>query len=148
MGARLSLREPLPVSHVSPARHTKEVHVMTNPLSHVREGMKVLDRNGDHIGSVDWVKMTDEDPNTVAVEQLTSDEPERRETLVDFLAEAFRTDDVPEQLREKLMRSGFLRVDADGLFASDRYVLPDQIAVVTDKGVILDVEKDALIKRH
>lgn len=122
---------------------------MTNPLSIVHEGMTVLDRHGEKIGSVDWVKMTDDDPATNAPIQVTAEGNEVGDrTVLDIVAEAFRIDEIPEELRARLMRQGFMRMDADGIFASDRYVLPDQIALVSDQNVFLDVEKSALIKRH
>ena len=122
---------------------------MSNPLTGVREGMNVLDRSGVKIGSVEWVKLTDEDPETSSVEQLSPDTTNaHNDTLVDNILDAFRVDEVPDEMREQLLRKGFIRVDADGLFASDRYVLPEQVTSVLDKDVVLNVEKSDLIKRH
>ena len=121
---------------------------MTNPLSFIHEGMSVVDRNGKSIGSVDWVKMTDQNPDTARTEQLHADAADRDPTLIDIVAEAFRVDEIPDPLKTRLMREGFVRMDADGLLASDRYILPDQIAIVTGNRVILDVEKQDLVKRH
>ena len=122
---------------------------MTNALFHVREGMSVLDRNGKKIGSVDWVKMTDENPDTAASEQITADTSDQHNVnLIDIVADAFRVDEVPDELRKRLLREGFVRIAADGVFASDRYVLPDQIAIVSDQKVFLDVDRESLIKRH
>ena len=122
---------------------------MSNPLTGVREGMNVLDRSGVKIGSVEWVKLTDEDPETSSVEQLSPDTTNaHNDTLVDNILDAFRVDEVPDEIREQLLRKGFIRVDADGIFASDRYVLPEQVTSVVDKDVVLNVEKSDLIKRH
>jgi hypothetical protein len=68
-------------------------------------------------------------------------------TIMDAIADALRTDDAPEALQEQLLRSGFVRVDASGLFAADRYVLPDQIASVAGDRVTLTVGRDELIRR-
>lgn len=122
--------------------------MMTNPLPQIHEGMDIRDRNGNHIGSVDWVKMTDENPDTAAAEQVTPEATRQSSyTIVDGIADAFRTDEVPAQLRDELLRKGFVRMDADGIFASDRYVLPEQISRVADGDVFLNVSKDELIKR-
>jgi hypothetical protein len=53
---------------------------------------------------------------------------------------------VPETLRERLLRQGFLRIDSTGLFAADRYVMPDQIADVSEGRITLRVTHDELIK--
>ncbi len=122
---------------------------MTYPLSTIREGMRVLDRNGTRIGSVDWVKMADYDPNDRHTQPVTPDDTgARQDTLLDNLLEAFQTDEVPEQLRESLLRKGFVRVNASGLLASDRYVLPEQVSAVDDDAVVLGVEKSDLIKKN
>ena len=71
-----------------------------------------------------------------------------RESLVETVAEAFGAEELPEVLRDRLLHEGYLRLDADGLFAADRYILPSQIAAAAGDEVILNVEKDALIKRH
>lgn len=122
---------------------------MTNILVQVHEGMDVVDSSGGKIGTVEFLKMTDEDPSTVAVEQLEPDEhTSRNTTIVDNLLDVFRTDGVPQPLHETLLREGFIRIDSEGIFASDRYVLPDQIAEVTDDKVKLAVSKQELIKRN
>jgi len=55
-------------------------------------------------------------------------------------------DQVPETLRQRLLRHGFLRIDSTGLFAADRYVMPAQIADVSEDHVTLQVTRDELIK--
>lgn len=123
---------------------------MSNPLSQVRKGMRVSDSAGKEIGTVDWVHLSDEDPDTPQAETVTPGAVDYRErtSLIDFIANAFRVDDVPEVLQNRLLRDGFLRVDADGLFAADRYVLPEQIRSVSDDQVMLGVTKDDLVKRR
>jgi hypothetical protein len=46
-----------------------------------------------------------------------------------------------------VLRDGYVHLDASGLFASDRYILPEQIARLTADGIQLNVTEDALIKR-
>lgn len=122
---------------------------MANILQEIREGMSVRDPSGAEIGSVEFVHFSDEDPSTPGPESVTVSPAlhDQRTSWVDFIADAFRNDDLPESLRDRLLRRGFIRVDADGLFAADRYVMPDQIASVSGDQVVLKVGKDELLKR-
>ncbi len=70
----------------------------------------------------------------------------REDTLVDNLAEAFAGDEeLPEAVRGRLLRHGYIRIDTSGLFASNRFAMPDQIESVSDDCVRLRVAKDELI---
>lgn len=122
----------------------------TGSLRGIREGMKVYDNQRNKIGEVEVVKFGDDDPSTPEPEAVDINpmDRDRHDTLLDNIAEAFRSDDLPEEVREKLLRQGFVRIDADGLFAADRYVTADQIASVTEDGVMLKVTKDELLTRH
>lgn len=118
---------------------------MTDKLSAVREGMAVRDRTGAHIGTVDFVRLSDEAGDTP--HPTASAEVDRSQApFIAAVADAFTVDKVPEVLRQRLLRTGFLRLDADGLFASDRYIMPEQIEAVDDE-VRLAVGKDELIRR-
>src|SRR5690606_9379383 len=114
-----------------------------NILAQIHEGMKVYDRMENEIGTVDRVKMSDDNPATEEVEAVTADEPvRRRDTFLGALADVFSPDELPDVVRERLLQQGFIRIDATGLFAADRYVLPDQIMSVSGDGVTLKVSKD------
>jgi hypothetical protein len=116
-------------------------------LRSIEEGMKVYDRERHEIGKVEYVRFGDDDPATPEAEAAapnTLDDGPR--TLVDAIADAFGDDDLPEEIREKLLRQGFVRIDAKGLFAADRYVTPEQIASVSGDGLMLNVSKDELVK--
>ena len=119
-------------------------------LRNVHEGMKVVDARRNEIGRVDWVQYGNDDPATADVEARTTEgvEDERDDTLIDNIVDAFRVDELPEALRQRLLMQGFVRIDSDGIFAADRYVLPDQIAGVADDELMLKVEKSDLVKRH
>ena len=111
-------------------------------------GMKVFDSEHHEIGRVDGLKYPE---NAIApdVEPATvdgADSPEDN-TIVNAVAEAFGREDVPEPLRSQLLRDGYIHLDAKGIFAHDRYILPEQIARVDSEGIQLNVTKDALIKR-
>ena len=114
-------------------------------LTRITEGMDVLDRTGDKIGEVDAVYFGDEDAATPQADVATASERATRDdTIVDVVAEAFRTDELPQELRERLLVHGFVKVGT-GMLRSDRYILPDQIASVTGEGVRLNVTLDELV---
>lgn len=117
-------------------------------LRFIEEGMKVFDRERHEIGKVEYVQFGDDDPETPEVEAAAPNTlRDRDDSLIDNIAEVFApADEVPEELREKLLHQGFVRLDAAGLFASDRYITPEQIASVSDDGLMLNVTKDQLIK--
>lgn len=120
-------------------------------LSQVQEGMRVCDREGDEIGTVRQVFLgnvsdkTDERGGGPA----TASNPDWREgTLIDNLAEGLSADEtLPETLRERLLRQGYIRIGTSGLFASDRFALPDQIESVSHDCVRLHLKKDELIEQ-
>ena len=117
-------------------------------LRSIAEGMKVFDRERHEIGKVEYVQFGDDNPATPEVEAAAPNTlDDRRSTLVDAIADAFGDDDLPEEIREKLLMQGFVRIDAKGLFAADRYVTPEQIASVSGDGLMLNVSKDELVKQ-
>lgn len=117
-------------------------------LSHIHEGMAVYDYNEDKIGTVSFVRMTDEDPTRPGPETASApmtDDP-RRESLVYQVAEAFVDgDDLPEEVRRRLLREGYIRVDT-GVLKADRFVTPDQISHVSEENVYLSVSEDDVIR--
>ena len=122
----------------------------SNILTRIREDMEVYAANGDHIGEVEFVYMGAASPaaNDMGVGAASvADDDLREDSIIDVVARAFTDDDLPEELRERLQHSGFVRNESDGLFSSDRYVLPDQIANVSGDGVHLTVNKSDLLKR-
>lgn len=121
-------------------------------LSQVRNGMDVYDRENEKIGTVDEVHFgatteTQREHGTGPVTTTPADEP-GGDSLIGAIAESIFPSDVPQELEEKLMRTGYIRIDSAGLFASDRYIMPDQIATFVDDKVYLNVTRDELIKRQ
>jgi len=119
-------------------------------LTHIHEGMGVYDPNGHYLGKVDRLYMGASSPaaNERGEGAATAPNPDLRDdTLMDDIAEVFAPDDLPEVLRNRLLHDGFIRLDTAGLFAADRYILPDQIASVSGDRVRLKVSRDELIKR-
>ena len=123
-------------------------------LSQVHEGMGIYDVRDNHIGRVDFVHFgsaseAQQELGTGPATSTVADDPDmRRDTIIDNIAEAFSPNDVPEQLQNKLLMSGYVRMDADGIFAADRFITPDQIVNVTEDKVFLSVNYDQLVKRR
>jgi hypothetical protein len=121
-------------------------------LSQVHKGMYVYDVKDNRIGHVDFVHFgaaseTQQELGTGPAAPAPADDPNmRRDTIIDNIAEAFSPGDVPQELQEKLLVSGYVRLDTAGLFARDRFITPDQIASVMDDKVQLSVTRDQLAK--
>ena len=113
------------------------------PIEQVHEGMDVIDASGDKIGTVEMIKMGDHQAATVDSDVPTENWPGpgyRR-----FFA--WNTEpDLPPAIATRLMRTGFIKIDAKGLFAKDRYVSADRISSVSNDTVRLTVNKDDLAK--
>ena len=112
-----------------------------SPIEQVHKGMKVVDAAGDEIGTVEIVKMGDPQAATL------SGNADTWEGVGRGFANIFGWDsepDLPPQLAAQLLRVGFIKIDAKGLFAKDRYVSADRIAGVSGDTVRLTVNKDDL----
>ena len=114
----------------------------------VHVGMDVYDRNHRHIGTVDDLKFPENEdfPDATPTEDLTG-RFDRAESFGTLVAEAFGPDELPPALRERLLREGYVRLHAEGLFAADRYILPNQIAAADTDELTLNVERDQLIRK-
>jgi len=124
--------------------------MQTSDLRDIREGMKVFDSRDHEIGTVERVQYGADNPATPELEanSIEGMEPERNRSIVDNVLDVFREEDLPKEIHDRLLMQGFVRLDADGLFASDRYILPDQILSVMGDKIVLTVEKSELMKRH
>jgi hypothetical protein len=120
-------------------------------LTQIYEGMTVYDRTDQKIGTVERVYFgaVSQEADTHGGGPTTAAPPGAHESslIEDFATAIFPADQVPEPLRQRLLRHGFIRIDSTGLFAADRYVMPDQIADVSEDRVTLRVTRDELIKR-
>lgn len=116
----------------------------TASMTAVRVGMKVFDSNGEEIGEVSDLKQSDAQSVTTDGQEMATND-----SFVGNIAEAFGAEDEPavdEPLRTQLVRMGYIKIDAKGLFAGDRYARADAIAGVDANGVRLNMTKDALTK--
>ena len=120
---------------------------MRNMLNQIHEDMPVYDRRGNKIGTVDEIQFGDENPEEPGVETATAKRPSNGDGgLIEDLARAFSAGDMlPAELRSRLIRYGFFKIDT-GLLSPDRYVSADQIASVDGERVTLNVSEDDLIK--
>lgn len=116
-------------------------------LRGVHKGMRVFDSARAEIGTVDWVKFGEDDPETPEVEAAAPPAERHTDTVLHTLAEALAPDEMPEEMRDRLLQEGFVRIDSNGLFSADRYVTPDQIQGVSSDGLLLRVTKAELVKR-
>jgi hypothetical protein len=117
----------------------------------LHRGMKVFDSTNAEIGTVEDFKFSDEDPGTPGLEQndVHPMDRERADDPVSIMARAFAgEDEMSDELKEKLLREGFVRIDAEGLFAGDRYITPDQIARADGDRLMLSVPKADLMHVH
>lgn len=112
------------------------------PIAAVQEGMPVVDRAGEEIGTVEFVKMGD--PEAVTGEGQTAGDA----GLGALIAKTFGAGEpgVPPSEAARMVRLGFLKVDTKGLFARDVYVAADQVANVRQDTVELTVSRDELTK--
>jgi len=114
-----------------------------DPLNAVQTGMHVIDARGEDVGQVDQIHMGDADAVTTAGNE------DRSPTLLDRAAEALGAEaepDVPEPLRSRLVREGYLKLDSSRLLEADRYVPADYVRGVSDGKVQLSVRREELLR--
>lgn len=121
-------------------------------LNGIYEGIPVYDANRNKIGNVEFVHFgaageTQRTHGSGAATVTPADTGYDR-PLTDIFASIFNPGDVPDEVAQKLYRTGFVRIDSDGLFAADRYVTPDQITRVADDGVYLSATRNELATRR
>lgn len=123
-------------------------------LGQVQEGMDVYDCDDHKVGTVKRVYMGGgNDPVDVQRQRReagVADPADTAPTATVFgdLVDAFTAggDHLPDELRQKLEREGFVEIDTAGLFAADRYATPDQIARVDEDRVVLSTSREGLLK--
>jgi hypothetical protein len=108
-------------------------------LNRVRLGMKVVDANGEELGRVDEVKMGDPGAATIGADRPA--EP----GLIAGVFGAEAEPDVPEPLRSRLLRFGYVKIDGKGWVDTDRYVTAGQIGRVAGDTVTLTADKERLL---
>ncbi|SDZ37095.1 hypothetical protein SAMN05444365_111143 [Micromonospora pattaloongensis] len=114
------------------------------PIAQVASGMRVVDAAGDEIGTVDRVRMGD--PNAVAAQGPTVGSGALEGRVPD--PQTGDEPEVPPDLAARLLRTGYLKIDSDGLFARDLYVGAEQIAGVNQDVVELSVTRSRLTREE
>jgi hypothetical protein len=103
--------------------------------------MAVHEANGGKVGVVRTVFLgaaADGTPVTAAEATI------RRDSFIDDLAAALAPDQWPDEIRQLLRLSGFIRIDMTGMLRADHYAFPEQIASVEHERVTLRVSRDQL----
>jgi hypothetical protein len=120
----------------------------TDILAQIKKGMTVFDRKHDTVGTVSFVQLSDEIPVAPGPETVTSQEivESGEVSLLIGVTEAFAGEArMPKEVRQSLLREGFIRVDP-GILRADRYMPSEQIDSVSTDGVLIGVEGSELIK--
>jgi len=107
-------------------------------INQIRDGMRVVDRNGEDLGRVDHVRMGD--PTAATVDS----DPPSPGLLRGWTGEG--EPDVEEPLRSRLLLLGYVKIDGKGWLDTDRYVTADLIGRVDNDVVHLAVDKDRLMQ--
>ncbi len=111
-------------------------------IAQVRPGMTVVDATGEELGTVDYVRMGDPGAATVGAD-LPAD-PGFFEAIFAGHSEP----DLPEPLRSRLLRLGFIKIDGAGWIDTDRYVTADFIDRVSGDTVTLTATKHSILSNQ
>jgi hypothetical protein len=110
-------------------RHDQYRGSAIGPISQVVEGMRVFDAAGKEVGKVEFVKLGDPEAITTLGEETDNGEPR-----------------VAGELRDRLQRLGFLKVDRSGFLKSAAYAAADEIDRAQDGAVHLTVTDEEMLK--
>jgi hypothetical protein len=122
----------------------REIHLGSKILTQVREGMAVFNSANEKIGTVEAVYLgtASEEDRELGIAPNTADAPRQPgDAFARMLADIFNPNHIPEEIAERLWYSGYIRVDAPGLFRADRFVTPEEIDFVDRDGVHLRVRQ-------
>ncbi|MCC6315832.1 MAG: hypothetical protein IT337_17680 [Thermomicrobiales bacterium] len=113
------------------------------PIAIVRDGMHVVDVNGEAVGKVKAVRMGNATAATVNEAIWREDD-----SIIDRIARVVLVgsdEALPETVRNQLRRVGFIFIDGKGwLFDHDSFASAEQIARVEGETVYLNVPKEEL----
>lgn len=119
-----------------------------NILTQVYEGMDVYDREGKKVGKVEYIQIGDENPASPGTDTVTANDPNNfmEGTFLEDVAEAFEGEnEIPDTIRDRMIRQGFIRIDT-GMLSADRYALSEHVSSVAEDRVNLRVSNDELIR--
>lgn len=114
----------------------------TRVIELVQNGMHVFDSTGRDVGEVEYVQFGDPEAMTTRGNEASA------EGLVGGIIASVKGSepDVPQPIKDRLLRWGFVKIDGPGLTDTDRYVRADRIVGVDGDRVVLEcpIEKAAL----
>ena len=113
-------------------------------ITRIQQGMRVVDAVGDEIGKVEYVQ--DGDPQAVTLAGNEHRPTDMADEIVQAVVPDQEEPDVPDPLRTRLRRTGYVKIGGHGLLGHDRYVSSEQVGSVTNDEVRLSVRKSALIR--
>jgi hypothetical protein len=120
-------------------------------LAQIRQGMEVYDRANNKVGTVQDIQFGESSQQAFNEREgaATAQTHGAREgTWLGNLLSSLFPDEVPEVLRDRLIRHGYIQIDTGGITDRDRYATPDQIAGVSGDKVTLNVLGDELIRQR
>lgn len=124
--------------------------MLRDKLTEIQRGMRVIDMNGAHVGEVEMVFFSDEDYDEPGPETVTGkgSHPSNVPNWVNEFIESFSLDnELPDPIKQRLHREGFIRVQKDFYLGDKDYCVPlNQITNVVDDTVKLNLAKDNLMK--
>jgi hypothetical protein len=123
---------------------TPAVPTSPDPIAQVTSGMRVVDGAGDEVGTVIRVRVGD--PNAAVAQGPTIGTGSLEGRVPD--PETGDEPEVPPDIAARMLRSGYLKVESDGLPARDLYVEADQIAEVNQDVVALTVTRSRLTREE
>ena len=118
-------------------------------LNQIKPGMIVNDAMGQEIGRVNYVQLgqsaTDINPPNEADAPMHHPSYTHNIAVTDIPNTLQSAGGLPEDLREAIAESGYIRMSTGGLTA-DRFILPRQIENVYRRRVELNCKRDDLLK--
>jgi hypothetical protein len=108
----------------------------------LQEGMQALDRNGQPVGTIDRVHLGTTGKEENLNQNFPSNEagrvPGGNTGLGEILQDVFEgAGEMDEEIRQDLLRSGFIRVRKEGVNSSSRFIQLNRIAGIQDDAVHL-----------
>jgi hypothetical protein len=118
-------------------------------LSQISKDMTVFDSNGEMLGRVDTVyigsasgQLADTGDPQVQPDMLESG---TEDTIYDAIVDTFNpTDEIEEEIRQRLLYDGFVRVGRAAPPGPDYFITPDQVSFVDANQVHLHSTRDEL----
>ena len=112
------------------------------PIVRVELGMPVVDVDGTPLGVVEYLDMSDPEAVTTEGNRLLPAAGWMGDLATALTGDNVLEPQVPEPLRTRLMRTGYLKLAAPGFLHHHRYVRADRIARVREGRVELAVRAE------